>query len=85
MKLQLQLLANGSAFDINQATKYESFDESTTLYKTRYGAWALQTPGDTIDRADKWASISEKTAYEWLIENDHADVIPDDAIAQLEI
>ena len=81
--MKLQLLNNGSFIRIDQATKYKSFDESTTLYKTRKGAWALHTPGDTIDKM--WAATPEKMAYQWLIENDHAEAIPEEALDQLEI
>ena len=82
--MKLQLLNDGSFIRIDQATKYESFDESTTLYKTRKGGWALCTPGD-LGMTDMWVATSEKIAYEWLIENDHAEAIPDDDLDQLEI
>ena len=85
MKLQLQLLNDGSFIRIDQATKYESFDESTTLYKSRKGAWALHTPGELINKVDMWAATSEKMAYQWLIENDHAEAIPEEVLDQLEI
>ena len=85
--MKLQLLKNGYFIRIDQATKYESFDERTTLYKTKKGAWALHThtPGDMIDKVDMWVATTEKIAYEWLIENDHAEAIPDDDLDQLEI
>ena len=82
--MKLQLLNNGSFIRIDQATKYESFDDSTTLYKTRKGSWALHTPRETIAKVDTWVAIPEKIAYEWLIENDHAEAIPDVVLEQLE-
>ena len=75
----------GSFFHTDYAKKYESSFKKETLYKTRKGAWVLHTAGDETGELAKWAVIPIDVAYEWLIENDHADVIPADDLAQLEI
>ena len=38
-----------------------------------------------INELAKWEVIPTDYAYEWLIKNDHADVVPDDDLDKIEI
>ena len=84
--MKLQLLDNGTFMHTEYATMYESSLKETTLYKTRKGAWVLHdTAGGEIDEFAKWEVIPIDAAYEWLIKNNHGDVIPDDDLDKIEI
>lgn len=50
--------------------------EHEVLYRTASGKFVLHEWSNWHGTPDRYTTISEKSAYDWLVRNDHADAIP---------
>jgi hypothetical protein len=54
------------------------------LYHTRCGAWIIHK-FDSYGSPDTYERIEIDEAYQWLVENDHFDALPEDTIDAREV
>ena len=74
--MKRQGVQDGTWFDIESATKYAAADMAgDALYKTEIGNFVLGTLD--VNGNSNYERKTKEIAYQWLLENNHVDAIPE--------
>ena len=82
--MERQGVQDGAWFDIEVATRYDAADMAgDALYKTENGNFVLGTLNENgnLDYERK----TKEFAYQWLLQNNHVDVIPEEELEAFRI
>ena len=75
--MRSQGVDDGTWFDVDAATRYDAPDDSgDALYKTEKGNYVLGTLD--VNGNSNYERKTKEIAYQWLLENNHVDELPEE-------